>query len=97
MTAHYTQGSVTTIHDSGGVLGQPLGTFFWALTRLMYEVALRATSHMSQETQYSNYESPKESVQRPSNTPPKPHSVVMDPPVHCEVICDRALNQMQFQ
>jgi hypothetical protein len=24
--------SVTTLYDFGGVLGQPLGTFFWALT-----------------------------------------------------------------
>jgi hypothetical protein len=32
MASHYTQGSVTTLHDFGGVLGQPLGTFFWTLT-----------------------------------------------------------------
>ena len=32
MTSHYTWGSVTTLHDFGGVLGQPLDTFFWALT-----------------------------------------------------------------
>ena len=32
MTSHYTWGSVTTRHDLGGVLGQPLDTFFWALT-----------------------------------------------------------------
>ena len=32
MTSHYTWGSVTTLHDFGGVLGWPLGTFFWALT-----------------------------------------------------------------
>jgi hypothetical protein len=30
---HYTWGSVTTLHDFGGVLGWPLDTsFFWALT-----------------------------------------------------------------
>ena len=32
MAPHYTWGSVTTLHDFGGVLGQPLNTFFWALT-----------------------------------------------------------------
>ena len=32
MTSHYTRGSVTTLHDFGGALGQPLDTFFWALT-----------------------------------------------------------------
>ena len=32
MTSHYTWGSVTTLHDFGGVLGRPLDTFFWTLT-----------------------------------------------------------------
>jgi hypothetical protein len=32
MTSPYTWGSVTTLHDFGGVLGRPLDTFFWALT-----------------------------------------------------------------
>ena len=32
MTSHFTRGSVTTLHDFGGVLGWPLDTFFWALT-----------------------------------------------------------------
>ena len=32
MTSHYTQGSMTTLHDFGGVLGRPLDTFVWALT-----------------------------------------------------------------
>ena len=32
MTSHYTRGFVTTIHDFGGVLGQPLDPFLWALT-----------------------------------------------------------------
>ena len=32
MPSHYTRGSVTTLHDVGGVLGRPLDTFFWALT-----------------------------------------------------------------
>ena len=32
MTSHYTRGSVTTLHDVGGVLGRPWDTFFWALT-----------------------------------------------------------------
>ena len=31
MTSHYTWGSMTTLHDFGGVLGQHLDTFFWAL------------------------------------------------------------------
>jgi hypothetical protein len=31
-TSNYTWGSVTTLHDFGGVLGRPLDTFFWALT-----------------------------------------------------------------
>jgi hypothetical protein len=31
-TSHYTWGSMTTLHDFGGVLGRPLDTFFWALT-----------------------------------------------------------------
>ena len=30
MTSHYTWGSVTTLHDFEGVLGQSLDTFFWA-------------------------------------------------------------------
>jgi hypothetical protein len=32
MASHYTWGSVATLHDVGGVLGQPLHTFLWALT-----------------------------------------------------------------
>ena len=32
MTSHHTWGSVTTLHDLGGVLGRPLDTFIWALT-----------------------------------------------------------------
>ena len=32
MTSHYTRGSVTTIHDFGGVLEQRLDMFLWALT-----------------------------------------------------------------
>ena len=31
MASRYTWGSVTTLHDIGGVLGQPSDTFFWAL------------------------------------------------------------------
>jgi hypothetical protein len=46
MTSHYPRGCVTTLHDFGGVLGQPLDTFFWALkyyghgSWLVCEVAL---------------------------------------------------------
>jgi hypothetical protein len=32
MTSHYTWGSVTALHDFGGVLGRHLDTIFWALT-----------------------------------------------------------------
>ena len=32
MISHYTWGSVTTLHDLGGMLVRPLDTFFWALT-----------------------------------------------------------------
>jgi hypothetical protein len=32
VTAHYTWGFVTALHDLGGVLGRPLDTFSWALT-----------------------------------------------------------------
>ena len=32
MTSHYTWGSVTTLHNLGGVVGRPSDTFFWALT-----------------------------------------------------------------
>ena len=35
MSSHYTWGSVTTLHEFGGVLGRPLDTFFWALTTVM--------------------------------------------------------------
>jgi hypothetical protein len=31
MALHYTWGSMTTLHDFGGVLGRSLDTFFWAL------------------------------------------------------------------
>ena len=44
LASHYTWGSVRTLHDSGGVLGRPWDTFFWALTIssswLVCEVAL---------------------------------------------------------
>ena len=45
MASHYTWGSVTTLHDFGGVLGRPLDTLLWALTNswswlLAHEVAL---------------------------------------------------------
>ena len=35
MTSHYTWGSVTTLHEFGGVLGRPLDTFFWVSHNLM--------------------------------------------------------------
>ena len=35
MTSHHTWGSVTTLHDFGGVLGWTLNTFFWAPAVIM--------------------------------------------------------------
>ena len=32
MTSHHTWGSVTALHDFGGMLGRPLDTLLWALT-----------------------------------------------------------------
>jgi hypothetical protein len=32
MTSHYAKGSVTTLHEFGGVMGRCLNTFSWALT-----------------------------------------------------------------
>jgi hypothetical protein len=57
---------------------------------------IRATPHTSQEPWPWNCESPKESVQGRPNTPPKSCSVVTDPQVQYEAICDRALNQRCF-
>jgi hypothetical protein len=50
MTSHYAYEPMTTLHDVRSVLGQPLDTFFWALTIswsrpwLMCEVALSILS-----------------------------------------------------
>ena len=44
MTSHYTWGSVTTLHDFGGVLGRPLDTFIWALTISWSRLLARAWS-----------------------------------------------------
>ena len=63
MAAQYTWGSVTTLHEFGGVLGRPLDTFglsqfhghgSWlvcevALVNVTLTISIRATSHMSQE------------------------------------------------
>jgi hypothetical protein len=59
MASQYTWGSVTTLHDFGGVIGQPLDTFFWTLTiswsRLLarvlkisatYYLKIRNTTHV---------------------------------------------------
>ena len=35
MASHYTWGSVTTVHDFGGVLGRPLDTFIWGSHNFM--------------------------------------------------------------
>jgi hypothetical protein len=44
MTSHYTWGSVTTLHDFGGVLRQPLSTFFWAPTISWSQLSARGCS-----------------------------------------------------
>ena len=44
-----------------------------------------------------NFESPLKVSKGRSKTPPKICSVVTDPQVYCEAICDQALNQMLFQ
>jgi hypothetical protein len=43
-TSHYTWRSVTTLHDFGGVLGQPLDTFFWALKISLSQLLARVWS-----------------------------------------------------
>ena len=57
----------------------------------------RVTSHMSQEPWPWKCESAKESAKGCFKTPPKSCSVVTNPQVLCEAICDWALNQMLFQ
>jgi hypothetical protein len=44
MTSHYTRGSVTTLHDLGGVLGRPLDTLFWALKISWSQLSARVWS-----------------------------------------------------
>ena len=44
MTSQDTWGSVTTLHDFGGVLGWPLDIFFWALTILWSQLWARVRS-----------------------------------------------------
>ena len=39
-TSHYTWGSVTIVHDFGGVLGRPLNTFFWARNFMVTALSL---------------------------------------------------------
>ena len=100
MTSHYTWGSMARLHDFRGVLGQPLGTFLWALPTpmvrpldesqgnppllrghnswLMWKVALKATSHTSQEPWPWHCESPKQSVPRPSQHTSESCSMVTD-------------------
>jgi hypothetical protein len=78
MTLHYTWGSVTTLHDFEGGLGQPLDAFFrlpqfhghgsW----IICEVAQRAKS---QESWPWNCVSPKEAFRSHPKTLPKSCSV----------------------
>jgi hypothetical protein len=54
MTSHYTRGSVTTqLRDFGGVLGQPLDTFYWVLpipwSRLLAHVWSGPKGHITHE------------------------------------------------
>jgi hypothetical protein len=51
MAAHDTGGSVTTLHDIGGVLGRPLGTFFWALTISWSRLLVRVWSGPAEKGQ----------------------------------------------
>ena len=44
MAAHYTWGSVTTLHDFGGVLGWLVEAFFWALTISWLRLLARSKS-----------------------------------------------------
>ena len=50
MTSHYIWGSVNTLQDFGGVLGQPLDTFFWGLkiswSRLLARVSSGLHIHL---------------------------------------------------
>ena len=55
MTSHCTWGSVTTLHDFGGILGRPSDTFCWALTipwsRLLARVWTCPWGHFKHETE----------------------------------------------
>jgi hypothetical protein len=53
-TSHYTWRSVTTLHDFGGALGQPLDTSFWALTILMVTALGRCVKWPLQESTVFN-------------------------------------------
>jgi hypothetical protein len=44
MASHYTWRVVTTLHDFGGVMGQPLDTFFWALAISCSRLLIRVWS-----------------------------------------------------
>ena len=58
MASHFTWGSVTTLHDFGGVLERPLVTFIWALTIdghgswLMCEVTFSWVAHILGPTKW---------------------------------------------
>ena len=53
MTSHYTRGSVTTLHDFGGVLGVPLDNLFWPLTITRSRLLARVWSGRSRNTKRS--------------------------------------------
>ena len=56
MTSHYTWGSVTTLHDFGGVLGRPLGNFFWTLTISWSQLLARVRSGPNVNTKWKGFE-----------------------------------------
>jgi hypothetical protein len=53
MTSHYTWGSVTALHDFGGALERPLGTFFWALIIPWSRLLARVWSGPNMELTYT--------------------------------------------
>jgi hypothetical protein len=57
----------------------------------------RATSHGAKSHDHEIVRAHKKMSKGTSKTPPTSHSVVTDPQVQCEVIRDKALDQMLFQ
>ena len=80
MTSHYTWGSVTTRYDFGGVLGQPLNTFFWTFTTSWSQLL----THVWNGPKTNNIKSSHTSIPlihqpiHPSIHPPTSPSIVND-------------------